>query len=123
MVEKTERITVRFTPEGEEWVVNQAEKAGVSKGRYLRQVALCQRPQAEEPFDDTNKNVALSNGVRVEELRKVLHQDLSKIGSNLNQIAKHINKQSKIGIKQTHLLKDMRDNWDSLVSKIVRAIR
>jgi len=123
MVEKSERITVRFTPEAEQWIIKQADKAGVSKGRYVRKVALGELRQAEQPFRKKDQKIELGSEVRFSDLEKVLEHDLPKIGNNLNQLTRHVNEQSEIGIKQINLLKDIRKEISRIANEILTVLR
>lgn len=105
-----------------EWLEEKAEEAGVSLGRYVRQVALCQRPQAEVPFSKTDQPVKVSGPITNEELKKVLNSDLPKIGNNINQLARHVNEQRSIGPKQTAELEQCRKDLDELTEVIIDAI-
>jgi hypothetical protein len=76
--EKTERTTIRWTPENLQMMKQRAEKAGVSTGRYVREVALGELPQDEDGADKYALIVELKN----------LRKELGAIGNNINQIAK-----------------------------------
>lgn len=122
MIKRSERITVRVSPGEEDWIIKEAEKSGVSKSRYIRQVSLCQRPQAEVPFSKSDQPVSVNGPITNEELKKVLNSDLPKIGNNINQLAKHVNEQRSIGPKQTSELEQCRKDLDELTEVIVDAI-
>lgn len=122
MIKRSERITVRVSPDEEDWIIKKAEKSGVSKSRYIRQVSLCQRPQAEVPFSKSDQPVSVNGPITNEELKKVLNSDLPKIGNNINQLAKHVNEQRSIGPKQTSELEQCRKDLDELTEVIVDAI-
>lgn len=76
-VELTERKTIRFTPDDMIYLEAKAAEAGVSFGRYVREVALGDRGQGE----------AVAGMIdRVERLDKI-RGELGRIGNNMNQIA------------------------------------
>src|SRR5699024_10480751 len=75
------RITVRFEPEDEAWILRKAEAAGLGKSTYLREVALGNIPQDEADFSKYDHTEALLN----------LKKELRKIGNNINQMARVAN--------------------------------
>src|SRR6056297_3665704 len=82
---KTERITVRFTPDERTWLAETSNDNKVSVSRYIRQVSLGELPQI-------NKKL---NGCSISQKEFVeLYKELQKIGTNINQIAQKINIQS-----------------------------
>jgi hypothetical protein len=122
MIKRSERITVRVSPDEEAWIITEAEKTGVSKSRYLRQVALCQRPQAEVPFSKSDRPVNPDGPLTNAELKQVLNQDLPKIANNINQLARHVNEQRDIGPRQTEELVQYRKDLDELTLTIIEAL-
>ena len=122
MIKRTERITVRFTAKEEEWIITKSEEHGVSKSRYIRQVALCQRPQAEDPFSEADRPIQLEDAITKQRLEQVLIQQLPKLGNNLNQLARHVNTQQSIGPKQTEELARCRKDLDELTLTIIEAL-
>jgi len=122
MIKRTERITVRVSPDEEEWIIKKAQETGVSKSRYLRQVTLCQRPQAEVPFSKTDQPVTVNGPLTNAELKQVLNRDLPKIANNINQLARHVNEQREIGPRQTEELAQYRKDLDELTLTIIEAL-
>lgn len=122
MVEKTERITVRFTPKQEEWVIKEAEKIGVSKGRYLRMVALVELPQANTPFFKKNQRMNFKGGVTWEEMKKIIEYHIPTQGNNLNQLTRHVNETRQIDRQVLKEITRYRKDNSRLVKTIVRAL-
>ena len=104
------------------WLEDQAGSAGVSLGRYIRQVALCQRPQAEDPFSEADRPVQLEDAITKQRLEQVLTQQLPKLGNNLNQLARRVNTQQSMGAKQTEELARCRKDLDELTLTIIEAL-
>jgi len=82
---KTERITVRFTPDERTWLAETSNENGVSVSRYIRQVSLGELPQI-------NKKL---NGCSISQKEFLdLYKEVNMVGTNLNQIAKKLNIES-----------------------------
>ena len=122
MIEKTERITVRFTPNQEEWVIRQAEQAGVSKGRYLRKVVLVEFPQASTPFFKKDRRINFRQGITMKNMQKIIEHDLPKTGNNLNQLTRHVNETRQIDRQVLEEITKYRKDNSRLVKTIVRAL-
>jgi hypothetical protein len=75
---KTERTTIRWTPEDLKSIKKRAEKVGVPAGRYIREVALGELPQGE------NK---VTKYELIDEIQNI-RSELNAIGNNMNQLAK-----------------------------------
>lgn len=104
------------------WLEEKAKNEGVSLGRYIRQVALCQRPQAEVPFSQNDSPIKLKNEVSKQQLEDVLDRQLPKIGNNINQLARHVNEQQNIGPKQIQELKQLREAMNQITIAINKAL-
>ena len=78
-LKQNRRITVNFTETEYAVITKNAEDAGMTKASYIRNTAL-------------NKGVSIHYHLtpQVSEMKPVLGQ-LGRIGSNLNQIARHLN--------------------------------
>jgi len=76
---KVHQLPVRFTEDLYAVLTDNARKAGLTRGEYIRHLVAGKTPKAQPPIfhDDT---------ALVSELAK-----LNKLGSNLNQIARHLN--------------------------------
>lgn len=109
MIEKSERITVRLTPGEEEWIVKKAEKAGVSKSRYIRKVTLCELPQSDNPFYEKDRPMNLKNGITHAKMMRIFNTDISQIGNNLNQIARRLNSGEEVDDEMLKEVKQMRE--------------
>ena len=83
------QLNVRLSPEELEQIRDDAQLSGVTVGAYVRQVML----DAEIPRQSRRPNV------EVKSLATVL-SNLSKIGSNLNQIARKVNSYITFDTKQ-----------------------
>ena len=77
---RTQLVAVRFSPDEAARLGQHAERAGITVGSYVRSIVLAAPVprQARRP------------PVELELLGKALAQ-LGKVGSNLNQIARHLN--------------------------------
>lgn len=71
-------IGVWCTQNEHDAIKKRAKKSGLTKGRYVREVALCELPQGEAGADKYEL---------IEEFEK-LRKELGAIGNNINQIAK-----------------------------------
>lgn len=91
---KQKRTTpsISLKPDERKKLQQRADEAGGSLGRYIRQVALCERGQNDEMAGQAE---------RVEALRK-LKRELNKLGSNLNQIARVANISGDINKKRLY---------------------
>lgn len=79
--QKQERLTVRFTPAEREQLEALADRAGLTLGSYLRSRAL-----------DTPTMRAIRRPTAAVEVLKRLLGQVGKIGGNLNQLAKGVNR-------------------------------
>ena len=122
MADKTQRITVRFTPRQEEWVIREAQKAGVSKGRYLRKVALVELPQASRPFFKKDRRIKFNKGVTMEDMRKIVEYHVPRQGNNLNQLARHVNETHQIDRQVLQEINRYKEDNSRLVKTIARAL-
>lgn len=86
-LKKTEFHTIRFEPSDYQWLEKRAGDFGVSVGRYIREVALCERSQDGQEIG------------RGKELEAIKSQLLG-IGNNLNQVAKVANGTGQINEKR-----------------------
>lgn len=86
---RTRVLMCRATASEKEAIVSAASAAGMSVGRFLRFVALNHR-------NDKDKDRPSSKQLAQ------LHDDLRRIGTNINQIAHHINAKNISG-EQTKL--------------------
>jgi len=123
MARRSERVTVRLTPNEEDWIINKAEKAGVSKSRFMRKVVLGELSQAEVPFYQKNHRMKFNNGITHEEMRKVLRGDMSNAQNNLNQIARKLNSGRVIDEKDREKLDTIQDELNNIARVIVMALR
>jgi len=79
--QKQERLTVRFTPAEREQLEALADRAGLTLGSYLRSRAL-----------ETPTMRAIRRPTAAVEVLKGLLGQVGKIGGNLNQLAKGLNR-------------------------------
>lgn len=79
--QKQERLTVRFTPAEREQLEALADRAGLTLGSYLRSRAL-----------ETPTMRAIRRPTAAVEVLKRLLGQVGKIGGNLNQLAKGLNR-------------------------------
>lgn len=79
--QKQERLTVRFTPTEREQLEALADRAGLTLGSYLRSRAL-----------ETPTMRAIRRPTAAVEVLKGLLGQVGKIGGNLNQLAKGVNR-------------------------------
>lgn len=84
-------VGVWVDPSEHQWLVRQAKKAGVSKGRYLRQVTLGILPQAPVPFATNQRSLDLSGKVTHQELKDVIFKQLPELGENLSDVKRRVN--------------------------------
>lgn len=110
------------TDEEYHWVDHEAEKEGISKGNYCRQVVLGQRRQAETPFSKLDQKVVANEGLSGRELKKVLQYDLPKIATNINQLAHHVNSEQQIAPKQMAEIEKCRKVLENMHNVIFDAI-
>lgn len=81
--QQTKIITFRVIPEAHEKLLEEAEKKNISVSALIKKLVFGKL--AKKMKSSPRKPLA-----DVEELRKILGQ-LGKMGSNVNQIAKHLN--------------------------------
>ena len=105
-IEKKKRITVRFEPEDEAWILRKAEAAGLKKSTYIREVALGNVPQDEADFSKYDNTEALQN----------LQKELLKIGNNVNQMARVAN---SVGAVNGERLKEIKEELRKVNSQIM----
>lgn len=81
---KTKQLTIRFTEDLYECLTEDSQKARLPRTEYIRSLILNHHPviRYETVFDS-------------KELLSVF-SDLGKIGSNLNQIARHLNQDNPL---------------------------
>ncbi|SHG54087.1 mobilisation protein (MobC) [Fodinibius roseus] len=108
-IEKKKRITVRFEPEDEAWILRKAEAAGLKKSTYIREVALGNIPQDEADFSKYDHTEALQN----------LRKELRKIGNNINQMARVAN---TVGDVNGERLKEMKMELGKVNTQIIREL-
>lgn len=123
MSERSERVTVRLTPSEEEWIIKMAEKAGVSKSRYMRKVTLCEFPQSADPFYEKDRKFNFSNGITHQEMKRVFQVDFPKVGRLLNQIARKLNSGEKLEEEMVEVMKNIRQKHSNMARTIVKALR
>lgn len=98
--------SVSLKPEERYWLECQAEEAGVSLGRYMREVALCERSQDGEKIS------------RAHLLDKLIQQ-VRAIGNNINQIALHGNQNGQV---KPQRLEEMRNQLRDIRQRIYEVL-
>ena len=106
-IERDQIKSIRFSQDELDWLEKRANEAGVSFGRYVRQVALGERLQ------ETDKPA--SEGELWE-----LGKQLRGIGNNINQIARVANTSGKVNPSR---LTDSLDRLDEIAKRIVKLLR
>lgn len=87
--QRTALIPVRCTPEERDAIAAKADRAGLAAGAFLRAAALGDagpRAQRRPPAD-------------AQELRRLLG-DLGRVGSNVNQIARALNRERQVEVPE-----------------------
>jgi hypothetical protein len=123
MGERTERITVRLTPSEEEWIIKRADKAGVSKSRYMRKVVLGEYPQIQAPYKNIHRQMRFSNGITQAKMKRLFQTEMPKVNSNINQIARRLNSGQVADDKMLKMVEDIRDNHQKMTRIIIKALR
>lgn len=94
-IEKTDIISVRFTPTEARQVTQKAKKAGMPKSTYLRELAVGRISQDGADFSAYDHTKALQN----------LRGELLRIGTNINQMARVANTSGSIHRKRLSKIK------------------
>lgn len=102
--------SISLRPEERQFIEAQAEKAGVSMGRYIKQVVLGERRQA---FMKTSVDIPEM------EVRHIIRQ-LSAIGNNINQLARIANADKQTINSQK--LEQMREQLTQTISYLLHII-
>jgi hypothetical protein len=123
MGERTERITVRLTPGEEEWIIKRADKADVSKSRYMRKVVLGEFPQTEAPYKNIHRQMRFNNGITQAKMKKIFQTEMPKVNSNINQIARRLNSGQVADNKMLKEVKGIRANHQKMTRIIIKALR
>ena len=121
--ERTERMTVRLTPAEQEWIVKMAEKAGVSKSRYMRKVVLGELAPAEVPHKKIHREMKFKNGITQAKMKKIFLGDMPKLGNNLNQIARRLNEGQPADDDMVEQMKYVREELNEIGKVIIKALR
>ena len=80
---RTDMLTFRATPEETRLITAKAERCGLSRSKYLRDLALGHSPKERPNF----------------QAREAIYH-LSRIGNNLNQLAHHANATKRIELER-----------------------
>lgn len=123
MSELDEIVPVRFSEEGKEWVEQKADKAGVSRGRYIRKVVLGELPQAEVPYETIHRQLRFNNGITQAKMKEVFQTEMPKVNSNINQIARRLNSGEPVDSKMLKMVDDIRANHQKVTRIIIKALR
>lgn len=109
-IEKTEVISVRFTPTEAQQVTQKAKKAGVAKSTYLRELAVGRISQDTADFSAYDHTEALQN----------LRKELMRIGTNINQMARIANTTGSIhGERLNQIKKDLGSVNDKILDTLI----
>lgn len=102
---KVHQLPVRFTEDLYAVLSDNAQKAGLTRGEYIRHLVAGKTPKAQPPIfhDDT---------ALVSELAK-----LNKLGSNLNQIARYFNEG---GLMTNPLAKELHHALQEIDKMVIR---
>lgn len=102
---KVHQLPVRFTEDLYAVLTDNARKAGLTRGEYIRHLVAGKTPKAQPPIfhDDT---------ALVSELAK-----LNKLGSNLNQIARYFNEG---GLMTNPLAKELHHALQEIDKMVIR---
>lgn len=102
---KVHQLPVRFTEDLYAVLSENAQKAGLTRGEYIRHLVAGRTPKAQPPIfhDDT---------ALVSELAK-----LNKLGSNLNQIARYFNEG---GLMTNPLAKELHHTLQEIDKMVIR---
>lgn len=120
--EKRYTPSVSLKEDERDWLKKQAEKAGVSYTRYLKQVALGRLPQAEKTFYKDQHKIKLSDGITVEEFTRTLYEQLPSANSNLNQISRRANESGQVGIKMVEEIKDLKKEMSKITDVFLKVM-
>ena len=102
---KVHQLPVRFTEDLYAVLSDNAQKAGLTRGEYIRHLVAGKTPKAHPPIfhDDT---------ALVSELAK-----LNKLGNNLNQIARYFNEG---GLMTNPLAKELHHTLQEIDKMVIR---
>ena len=102
---KVHQLPVRFTEDLYAVLSDNAQKAGLTRGEYIRHLVAGKTPKAQPPIfhDDT---------ALVSELAK-----LNKLGNNLNQIARYFNEG---GLMTNPLAKELHHTLQEIDKMVIR---
>ena len=102
---KEHQLPVRFTEDLYAVLSENAQKAGLTRGEYIRHLVAGRTPKAQPPIfhDDT---------ALVSELAK-----LNKLGSNLNQISRYFNEG---GLMTNELAKELHHTLQEIDKMVLR---
>jgi hypothetical protein len=120
---RNKMIGVWCTQEEHDWILKEANKAGPSKGAYMRKVVLGELPQANVPYRKEDRRLQFKNGITHEDMNKVLRQDLSNVQNNLNQVARKLNSGRPVDEKVEAMLEGVQSELDKISRVIVMALR
>lgn len=110
-------IGVWCTQEEHDWIRKQGEESrgkGVSKGAYLRKVALGELPPAEEPFATNQQELKLSKKITKGEFLDVLYEQIPGATNNLNQMAIRLNKGVPADDKMVERLEAIKEDFNKI---------
>ena len=101
------------------WLKQQAEKAGMSYTRYMKEVALGKQPQAEKTLYKDQHELEVK-GMTVDEFDSIIRKALIPLGNNMNQVVRRLNSGRPVDDKVAEIMDDIRVDCSKIAEVILR---